>query len=45
MAHDSWLPWKHISMYFLLKYQHFEKLYKGTFFKIKFAKTFLQYVL
>ena len=30
---------------FLLKYQYFEKFFEGTFFKIKFATTFPQYVL
>ena len=30
---------------FLLKYQQFEKFFEGTLFKIKFATTFLQYVL
>ena len=30
---------------FTLKYQYFEKFFKGTLFKIKFATTFPQYVL
>ena len=30
---------------FPLKYQYFEKFFEGTLLKIKFAKTFPQYVL
>ena len=29
----------------LLKYQYFNNFFEGTLFKIKFAKTFPQYVL
>ena len=44
IPHDSWLPWKHMSMYSRLSINILRDFFQGTLLKIKFATTFLQYV-